>query len=69
MWLNGQYIQRDPTVSAGLQGKNIEQLQASCEGDNTLVFLKTFDPDTSEQTVFTISVDRSGKVTSAAGGA
>ena len=69
MWVNGQYIQRDPTVSAGLQGKNIEQLQASCEGDKTLVFLKTFDPDTSEQTVFTISVDRSGKVTSAAGGA
>lgn len=69
MWVNGQYIASDPTVSAGLHGKNIEQLQASCEGDNTLVLLKTFDPDTSEQAVFAISVDRSGKVTSAGAGA
>ena len=69
MWVNGQYIQDDPMISAGLRGKNIEQLQASCGGESTLVILQTFDPETSKLSRFTISVDRSGTVTSAAGGA
>lgn len=68
LWVNGQYVQEDPMVSAGLRGRNIEQLQASCEGERTLLILRTFDPSASGEARlqwFSIHVDRAGKVMSA----
>jgi len=65
MWVNGQHIHDDPMVSAGLGARSVEQLQASCGGDSTLVFLMVFDPEKSKTSRFTITVDRSGAVTSA----
>jgi hypothetical protein len=68
LWVNGKYMQDDLLVATGLRGKNIEQLQATCEGDSTLIILRTFDsdaPSAIQQQWFQISVDRAGKVTSA----
>jgi hypothetical protein len=48
IWVNGQYIQDDPKLSKELHGKNIEQVLATCEGDNTAIFLMTFQPGASE---------------------
>ncbi len=65
IWVNGHYIQDDPRLSNELRGKNIEQVQASCEGDHTAIFLLTFQPGASEEFPsrrVMIQIDRSGKV-------
>ncbi len=65
IWVNGHYIQDDPRLSKELHGKNIEQVQASCEGDHTAIFLLTFQPGASEDfpsRSVMIQIDRSGKV-------
>lgn len=69
LWANGQYLHEDPGVVAALRGLNVEQLQASCEGDNTRIWVRTFNPDTTEQGVLAIDIDRSGRVLSAQDGA
>jgi hypothetical protein len=69
LWVNGQYIHEDPDVVGALRGRNVEQLQASCEGDRTRVWVRTFNPETSEQGTVTIDIDRTGKVLAAQYGA
>ncbi len=69
LWVNGQYIHEDPNVVSVLRGRNVEQLQASCESDRTLVWVRTFNPETLEQGTVTIDIDRSGKVLAAQYGA
>lgn len=66
LWVNGRYLQDDPALAAALRGKNIEQLQASCEGDNTLLILRTFAPDADEPAALgwvQVHVDRAGATT------
>lgn len=66
LWVNGRYLQDDPAVAAALRGRNVEQLQASCEGDNTLLFLRTFEPGAAEDSKLQwlhIAVDRAGAAT------
>ena len=43
MWVNGSYIDEAPEVSKALLGRNIEQIQASCTTDQTLVIVSVFD--------------------------
>ena len=69
LWANGQYIHEDPRVATALRELNIEQLQASCEGENTRIWVRTFNPETAEQGTLAIDIDRSGKVLSAQDGA
>ena len=67
IWVNGRYIQDDPRLSKELHGKNIEQVQASCEGENTAIFLLTFQPGASEESrskSVMVQIDRSGRVRS-----
>ncbi len=69
LWVNGQYLHEDPSVVGALRGRNVEQLQASCEGDRTRVWVHTFNPESVEQGTVTIDVDRTGKVLAAQYGA
>lgn len=70
-WVNGNYLQDDPRIADGIKGRNIEQLDVGCEGDRTIILLRTFDlsdpnqPMDSRVRWFTIYVDRAGKVVSA----
>jgi hypothetical protein len=71
LWVNGNYLQDDPRIADGIKGRNIEQLDVGCEGDRTIILLRTFDlsdpnqPMDSRVRWFTIYVDRAGKVVSA----
>lgn len=65
IWVNGKYIHDLPQVARALQARNIEQVQASCEGDTTVVFVETFDPSRGEGKyleVVPLFVDRDGNV-------
>ena len=70
IWVNGQYVHEAPEVAAALKVRNIEQVQASCEGDRTVIFVETFQPEAGEgkqlKTV-PLFIDRAGNV-SAVGG-
>ena len=65
IWVNGKYIHEVPHLAAALKVRNIEQVQASCEGDSTLLFVETFEPSRGEGKsleVVHIFVDRAGNV-------
>jgi len=67
IWVNGKYIHDDAKLAALLDGKNIEQVQASCGAGETLIFVETFQPGAKEGTglkVITIYVDSSGNISS-----
>ena len=67
IWVNGKYIHDDAKLAALLDGKNIEQVQASCGAGATLIFVETFQPGAKEGTglrVITIYVDSSGNISS-----
>lgn len=66
IWVNGRYVHADAGVAAALAVRNIEQVQASCEGDTTLILIETFQSGADEgKRLATVSlfVDRDGKVT------
>jgi hypothetical protein len=65
IWVNGKYIHEAPHIAAQLKVRNIEKVGASCEGDNTLVYLQTFDPSREEGKglkVVYLQVNRAGEV-------
>lgn len=65
IWVNGNYIQEKPDIASALNVRNIEQVQASCAGDGTVIVVETFDPsrpgDQDVQRV-TLHVDLAGNV-------
>jgi hypothetical protein len=66
IWVNGRYVQDDPLVSPVVKATNVEQIQAECEGDNTLVVLKLFRnyaPEGKQLSTVSIHVDPHGKAT------
>ena len=65
IWVNGKYLHGLPQVAQALQVRNIEQVQASCEGDSTVIFIETFEPTRGEGKqlkVVTLFVDRDGNL-------
>lgn len=70
IWVNGKYVHDVPEIAEALNVRHIEQVQASCEGDSTLIIVETFDPprgEGKELTTVTFSVDRAGNVSSGNG--
>ncbi|MFC0682921.1 hypothetical protein ACFFGH_34265 [Lysobacter korlensis] len=65
IWVNGKYVHEVPHVAAELKVRNVEKVGASCEGDNTLLYLQTFDPsrgEGKELKVVYLHVNRAGEV-------
>jgi hypothetical protein len=65
IWVNGKYIHELPHVAQALKVRNIEQVQASCEGDTTVIFVETFEPSRGEGKhlkLIALFVDRAGNV-------
>lgn len=70
IWVNGKYIHELPHIAAQLKVRNIEKVGASCEGDNTLLYLQTFDSSRGEGQdlkVVYLQVNRAGEVSPADG--
>lgn len=70
IWVNGNYVHEVPGVAEALKVRNIEQVQASCGGDETLVIVETFDPPRGKDKklqVVVIRVDSDGNVSSVDG--
>ena len=70
IWVNGKYIHEVPHIAAALKVRNIEQVQASCQGDTTVIFVETFEPSRGEGkylNVVPIFVDRAGNASLADG--
>jgi len=65
LWVNGQYIQTDPKISAALNGKTIDQLRGGCEGDKTTVLmqLSAAGGTNSQSSWVTVLISRTGQVT------
>lgn len=65
IWVAGSYIQNDPKVASFLASEHIESVSASCEGENTLIALVTWNIEKQRQQTVTIYVDQAGKVVAA----
>jgi len=66
VWVNGRYVQDDPAVSTALKATNVEQVQAECEGENTLIVFKlyrNYAPEGEQVSTVSVHVDRNGKAT------
>lgn len=63
IWANGRYLHEDAGLAQALAVRHIEQVQASCEGDTTVLFIETFEPSRGEGRMLrmlTVYVDRAG---------